>query len=310
MRTKSNGASSATRPILRYHGGKWKLAPWILQFFPAHRVYVEPYGGGGSVLVRKPRSYGEVYNDLDGEIVRVFQVLRDPRKAKELCRLLILTPFARVEFEACYEKKKRLSEIEAARRTILKSFAGFGSSGIHSEKPKGMRTSTRRLRPLTGFRACSTRSGTTPSHDWCRYPQQVERFCERLAGVIIENRPALQVIKTHDAANVLHYVDPPYPSSTRGRCQGYAFEMTDGQHRDLAQLLHCVKGMVVLSGYPCDLYDKELYPDWQRFERPHLADGARKRTEVLWLNPAAAAGITQSSLDFTSHFSTGKEASK
>lgn len=78
---------------------------------------------------------------------------------------------------------------------------------------------------------------------------------------------------------------PPYPASVRDKGTDYVHEMTDEQHVELAALLHSVKGMVVLSGYPCDLYDKELYADWERFEKAHLADGARKRTEVLWISP-------------------------
>src|SRR5690606_6837914 len=90
------------RPIIRYHGGKWRIAPWIISHFPEHRVYVEPFGGGGSVLLRKPRSYAEVYNDLDGEIVNLFRVARDC--GDELIRSVELTPFARDEFMLAYEE--------------------------------------------------------------------------------------------------------------------------------------------------------------------------------------------------------------
>src|SRR3990172_7088785 len=90
--------TAPTRPALRYFGGKWRLAPWIVSHFPAHRIYVEPFGGGASVLIRKPRSYGEIYNDIDSHVVNVFRVLRDPQTADELEQLLRLTPFARDEF--------------------------------------------------------------------------------------------------------------------------------------------------------------------------------------------------------------------
>jgi len=109
-----------TRPVLRYHGGKWRLASWIISHFPPHRVYVEPFGGAASVLLRKPRSYAEVYNDMDGEIVNVFRVLRDPARARELERVLRLTPFAREEFELSYIRDE--DPIEQARRTIVRAF--------------------------------------------------------------------------------------------------------------------------------------------------------------------------------------------
>lgn len=87
-----------TRPALRWHGGKWRLAPWVIEHFPPHRVYVEPYGGAASVLLRKRRSYAEIYNDLDDEVVGMFRVLRSDR-APDLVRAVALTPFGRREFE-------------------------------------------------------------------------------------------------------------------------------------------------------------------------------------------------------------------
>jgi DNA adenine methylase len=265
-----------TRPVLRYHGGKWKLSPWIISHFPPHKIYVEPYGGGASVLLRKPRSYAEVYNDAWGIVVNVFRVLRDPDQAAELERLIRLTPFARDEFVECGDEQ--LSQIpdpiERARRTVFRSFAGFGSAATNAKY-------------ATGFRANSNRSGTTPAHDWQHYPDQVRFFVERLQGVIIENRPALDIIQQHDAPNALHYVDPPYPHSTRNMQRGnsaYAHEMTDDDHRELAGVLRSVKGMVIVSGYPCDLYD-ELFDGWRRLDKRHHADGAQDRTECLWFSP-------------------------
>lgn len=264
------------RPVLRYHGGKWKLAPWIIEHLPPHRVYTEAYGGAASVLIRKERAYGEVYNDLDGEIVNLFRILQDPASAARLRDLLYLTPFARQEFELVYTPSD--DPIERARRMVIVCYMGFGSNGHN--------TSTR-----TGFRANSNRSGTTPAHDWANYPGELPAIIERLRGVVIENRDALKVIDAHDGEATLHYVDPPYVHSTRDRDgqrqRDYRHEMKDDDHRRLAAALRGGKGMVVLSGYPCDLYDRELFPDWRRVERPHMADGARPRTEVLWLNAAA-----------------------
>jgi DNA adenine methylase len=266
-----------TRPVLRWHGGKWNLAPWVLSHLPAHRVYVEPYCGAASVLLRKPRSYAEVISDLDGEVVNVFRVLRDPILALELEQSLRLTPFARVEFRESYQPSPE--PVEQARRTMTRAFMGFGSNA-HNK--------------TTGFRSSSNRSGTTPAHDWANYPDQLRAYVERLRGVVIENKDALDLIRQHDGPETCFYVDPPYPHSTRGagQQQNYRHEMTDDQHRELAAVLRELEGAVVLSGYPCALYDLELFPDWQRVERKALADGAEARTEVLWLNAkATGAGM-------------------
>lgn len=275
------GDTAPMRPVLRYHGGKWKLASWIISHFPPHRVYVEPFCGAASVLLRKPRSYAEVISDLDGEIVNLFRVLRDPMRARELERMLRLTPFARSEFELSYLPDG--DPVEQARRTIVRAFMGFGSTLT------GQWT--------TGFRSNTKRSGTTPAHDWAGYPDLVPTFVERLAGVVVENRPALDVIQQHDGPHTLFYVDPPYPTGSRGERwagRAYRHEMTDDDHRDLAAVLRFCRGMVVVSGYACELYDEELYPDWHRVERETFADGARRRTEVLWLSPRTWQALRQS----------------
>jgi DNA adenine methylase len=273
--------SAPTRPVLRWHGGKWLLAPWILHHLPAHRIYVEPFGGAASVLLRKPRSYAEIYNDLDDEVVTLFRVLREPADAARLIERLRLTPFARSEFEDAWQESA--NPVEAAARLIIRSFMGFGSNA-HSDKGRGHKT--------TGFRASSNRSGTTPATDWRNYPDAVPSLIERLRGVIVERRPAQQVMAAHDGPTTLHYVDPPYLPETRN-CRNpydpkhqYRHELTHEDHVDLLGFLCSLVGMVVLSGYPSQLYDDAL-ACWTRIEVPALADGARPRTEVLWINPAA-----------------------
>jgi DNA adenine methylase len=249
------------------------MAPWIIQHFPAHRIYCEPFGGGASVLLQKLRSYSEVYNDLDEEVVNLFRVLRDPQKTKVLKGKLANTPFARVEMNHAYDIDPAETDIERARKTIVKSFMGYGSDSLFRK---------------SGFRSDCKRSGTVPAHDWVNYVRLMDIFTERLMGVVVENRDAFSLISQHDSPETLFYCDPPYLHATRVRAhrESYKYELTDQQHKDLGTLLHSVKGMVVLSGYPSDLYDKKIYSDWTRFEKKATTQGG-KRIEVLWLNKEA-----------------------
>lgn len=277
------------RPALRWHGGKWLLAPWIIEHLPPHSVYVEPFGGAASVLIQKPRSYAEVYNDLDGDVVNLFRVLQDSAATDRLIALLKITPFARDEFELAYRPAR--SRIERARRLVIRSFMGFGSNG-HNARVK------------TGFRANSNRSGTTPARDWRNLPPNFVAVAERFSGVVVERRDAAEVMAAHDGPETVHYVDPPYLPETRSlknpydlkyrggkgtahRSGMYAHEMTSADHEALLKNLLSLNGMVVLSGYPSPLYDAAL-ASWTRIERAAHADGARDRTEVLWINAAAA----------------------
>lgn len=265
------------RPLLRWHGGKWLLAPWIISHFPAHRVYVEPFGGAWSVGFQKPRSYAEIWNDLDDELWNLFRVLKDTALSARLVEAISLTPFARAEFNEAYRPSR--NRVERARRLLVRSFMGHGSDGA-----SGLYR--------TSFRAASNRSGTTPAHDWQNYPPALVQVIERLRGVVIEHRPALQVMQRHDAPDALHFVDPPYLAETRSRANRrpdnggvYRHELTDAQHVELLEQLLELEGMVVLCGYPSEIYD-ELLPGWRRIDRKAFADGALERTECLWLNPA------------------------
>lgn len=266
--------SKPTRPALRYLGGKWKLAPWIVAQFPPHRVYVEPFGG-----LRKPRSNGECYNDLNGDLVNLFKVLRDPAQAKRLCDLVRLTPFAREEYDAAFEVVDE--PIEAARRLVVRSYMGHGSSAATSERS-------------TGFRAgLQNRGGALPAGDWSTLPAALAAIAERISGVLIEHRPALQVIDRYDQPDSLIYADPPYLPATRSQKRrgarafhAYAFEMDEADHVALLERLSAAQAMVVLSGYPAELYDQAL-PGWERRTVETHADGALDRTEAVWLNPAA-----------------------
>lgn len=269
------------RPIMRYHGGKWRLASWVISHFPSHRVYVEPFGGAGSVLLRKPPSFAEIYNDIDGEVVNIFRVLRDPATAADLRERCRLTAFARAEFELAYEHSDE--PVERARRMLVRSWMGHGASGVRKHR--------------TGFRVNPHRQNTTATDDWRKWPDAIPGFIERLKRVALESRPAAKLIETHDSAETLFYLDPPYPFSTRSQKRkrgdlyhGYTHELTDDDHAALLAQIVNLKGMCVVSGYACELYDNALH-SWRREAKVAFADRGEKRTEVLWINPACAAAI-------------------
>lgn len=290
-------AAAITRPMLRYHGGKYRLAPLLLQLFPSHNVYTEAFGGAASVLLLKPRCHAEIYNDLDREVVNVFRVMQDKRQAKELERRLKLTPYAREEFLLAYQPTR--SPIEKARRTIIRSFMGFGSDSITRTKASMVGFNTRISSTMaTGFRWNGNNRSVTPAHDWISYSGFIPLFCERLQGVVLENRPAVDILIKMDKPDALHYIDPPYPFSSRKVGNGttpahrYRHEMTDRDHERLAEVVHSLKGMVIISSYPGVLYER-LYRGWQTvsWEGGQYAGGtgkaaSRYRTEMVYMNDA------------------------
>jgi DNA adenine methylase len=275
LANQSNTSPRIASPAMRYHGGKFRLASWIMQYFPGHRCYVEPFGGAASVLLKKPRSFVEVYNDLDGEIVNFFRVVRDPDLCRRLIELLTLTPYARAEFEMAYEPTE--DPVEMARRVAVRAQMGFGSAGA----TKG----------TTGFRVDTKRPHNTSQHLWQRYPDHLTAICARFQGVLIENRDAIEVMFQHDAADTLHFVDPPYVLNTRvirGGIGYYRHEMTIVQHIDLLTAVKTLSGKVIVSGYECELY-RDMLADWQSVSKQARASayrGTKMATENLWLNPA------------------------
>lgn len=253
------------RPVLRYFGGKFRLADWIISHFPEHKVYVEPYGGAGSVLMKKPRTYAEIYNDLDDSVFNLFTVLRGFESSIDLRAVVESTPYSRREFELAHSFHP--DPVENARRMIIRSFMGFGTDSVTNINSK------------TGFRSNSNRSGTTPAHDWINYPKAIPQFHERLKGVVLENKDAMTVMQDHDGPNTLHYIDPPYPHTTR-RGGRYKHEMTNDEHKELVEFVSTLKGSVIISGYESEIYESL---GWRKkFKNTH-AGGAAKRTEILWI---------------------------
>lgn len=256
------------RPALRYYGGKWLLAPWIISFFPEHDCYVEPFGGAASVLLQKPPSFIEVYNDLNGDVVNFFKMLRERRQ--ELIEVINLTPFSRLEYA---ESQKPCDDpLEAARRFFVWSWQGRGRGGV--KEPGGWRFMSRRTR------------GQTPADDF-ENVEHLLMIATRLKKVQIENDDAITVLKRFDDPNTLFYVDPPYVQDTRSqrwRNGGYAFEYSEDEHIKLAEHLHDLSGMIILSGYQSSLYDN-LFPDWLRVERNTKKDSGADAVECLWISP-------------------------
>ncbi|MBJ8476462.1 DNA adenine methylase [Acinetobacter bereziniae] len=264
-------------PLIRYHGGKYRLAPWIISHFPKHSCYTEVYGGAAGVLIQKPRAYAEVYNDLDGEVVNLFQVLRDKTLRDLLIEQLIFTPYSRSDFEVSWQETP--NPIEKARRLIIRAQMGFGSAGA----TKG----------ITGFRIDTKRQYGTAQSLWAEYPEHLALIGQRLSGVLIENRPAIQVLQDHDAVETLHYVDPPYVFDTRydGAKSGriYRHEMSNEDHVTLLKVLLELEGKVILSGYDSELYQDYL-SKWKCLKtkaRISSGRGTDTRTECLWISPNA-----------------------
>lgn len=274
---KPTNPETVARSVLRYFGGKWAIAPWVIAHLPPHRVYVEPFGGAASVLLRKPRSRIEVYNDLDDEIVGIFKVLQDPAQCARLVRLLRRTPYARRQFEQAFLPTR--DPVTRAQRAIVRAYQSFHHESLFNQRK-------------TTFADARHRSGSSnKAAEWSSYPRHLVTVFKRLQGVIIECRDALEVIRAQDTADALFFVDRPYLPATRSSA-GYRCELSTERHAELLDRLLSVRGMVVLAGYPSPMYDHAL-KGWRRVERQHLAAGSlRPRTEVLWLSPAAAKALT------------------
>lgn len=263
-------ADAPTRPALRYYGGKWNLAPWIISHFPPHKNYVEPCGGAASVLLQKPRSPLETYNDLDGNVVNFFRVLRD--RPEELIRKIRLTPWARAEFELCREADP--DPLENARRFYVS--ASMSISQKPFDKTTGMKTQS--------FFGQTYSQIIFQINDESIY--HLRAVIERFTDVQIENRDYQYLIKRYDHPETLFYIDPPYVTHTRATPELYTYEWTDTDHAESAGLLRSAQGFVVVSGYACPLYT-ELYEahDWTRFDKEAQTNGGGKRIESLWLSP-------------------------
>lgn len=256
------------RPVMRYFGSKWRIAPWIISHFPNHETYVEPFGGGGSVLLRKGSVPVEVYNDLNGDVVTFFRVLRE--RPSELMAQLKATPYARAEFDLSYKDAE--DELEAARRFFVRAWQSYG--GPRDGRQTGWK---RQKTSYDGSRKCIM-------SEWAK-AKDLHAAATRFLNVQIENRDALEVINYYDGESTLFYVDPPYPSETISKYwanRAYACDLMIEDHVHLLNSLNKIRGAAVLSSYPNPLYDEQL-ADWRKVTKPTRTMSHGKAIEALYI---------------------------
>lgn len=255
------------RPVLRYLGGKNRLANWIVSSLPSHKFYIEPFGGAGSILMNKPRSKMEIYNDICGQLVSLFRLLQDPIGAAEFERICRLRLYSTEEYRDSYVITN--DPVINAVNFVFRSFAGFGSSSAVKYR---------------SFRRRMAGNSNSPAMDWATYPDAIKGFTERLQGVVIENQSAFDLIPCYDSAEALFYIDPPYLKSTRTEKKSYTFELSDEEHVRLLTLLNSLKGTVFLSGYDSQIYSDMLTREngWVKKSTTTQSVANTKLTEVLW----------------------------
>lgn len=257
--------------VLKYPGAKWLLAPWIIEHFPKHSRYIEPYFGSGAVFFQKPLVKHQIINDMDEQVVNLFTVMRD--HGEQLAELIEMTPWSRQEYYESYELTGK--PLEDARRFLVRCWQAHG-----------VKTSDK-----TGWMNIGPQGNGSTSSRWYVLPDRIRDTTNRLRGdkkheVEIEHTPALELIKKYkDVPDCLIFCDPPYVTSTRSK-QIYKHEMNDQDHIELLDALDLHAGPVVLSGYTHPLYDDRL-AHWQRVTVSSVAEKGQTRTEVLWLNAKA-----------------------
>jgi DNA adenine methylase len=261
---------SEMRPPVKWHGGKRYLAGKIIGFFPKHRIYLEPFGGGASVLLNKLPVDVETYNDLDHRITRLFRVLRD--EGEKFVEKVQLIPYSQVEFEDAATYPPNATDLSMAICDFVRWRQSFGGKG------QGWSYTTSRAR---GGMAGDVNA-------WWTAIELLPDIIHRIRRVQIICQSAFDAIPRFDHKEGLIYCDPPYVHSTRTDTKAYRMEMDDKQHRDLAALLGKCKAKVIVSGYPSKLYN-EIYADWHRvgFDIANHAAGGRSKTratECLWMN--------------------------
>lgn len=252
--------------IIKYPGSKWSIADWIISFFPEHHSYQEPFFGSGAVLFNKPRSNIETVNDLDGNVVNLFEwIKKDPEK---LAHEIYWTPYARQVYE------------DAFRVVPEDSFEKAVNFYIRLNMGHGFRTTGEKVGWKNDVQG---RERAYAASDWCDLPERIMQAAERLRGVQIENRPAVELIQRFNSPRVLVYLDPPYLPETRHGKQ-YLCEMYNRQeHMELLEAALQHKGPVIISGYESELYN-DMLKGWHKETATCYSQVCSRKTEVLWMN--------------------------
>lgn len=255
------------KSLLRYPGSKWRIASWILSYFPEHRSYLEPFVGSGAVFFSKQRSDIETINDLDGDVVNLFYwVKHDPEK---LAHEVYYTPYARQIYDNAYLPDAKESSLNKAVKFLIHLNMGYG---YHTTEAK------------VGWKNdVQGREKAYAALDWKSLPDRIIEVTERLRGVQIENRQAVDVISKFNYENVLIYCDPPYLLDTRSGGKQYKNEMTESDHEQLLYMLMEHKGSALISGYESELYNS-LLKDWHKENKMNYSQAGSKKQEVLWMN--------------------------
>jgi DNA adenine methylase len=241
----------------------------VIEHFPPHKWYVEPFGGAASVLIRKQPSLTEIYNDVSDVLFNFFSVLREPELRKRLIDLLTLTPVSRLDFERCIQYEGD-DPVELARAFFV--VINLGRRHSWETQTKG------------GFETRRWKSSANTSHNFQGLVANLAEVAARFRDVILEHEDAFKIIDMGDSPDTLFYCDPPYPASTRTHKHEYASEMTDLKHKQLADKLHSIEGKAVLSGYSCELLDN-LYKDWKRYDISSTNLANQQVVESIWVSP-------------------------
>ena len=268
------------------------MAKKIIALMPPHLHYVEPYAGSLAVLLERDpnrdwfsdgnvalpaadRGCSEVVNDLHGDLMNFWAVLRDPQIFSEFERIVGTVPFS--------EELWHLAAAMSNSDEIVARAVGFfircrqSRAGCFKDFATISRSRTRRNMNEQASAWLTTIDGLPAVH-------------ARLKRVVILNHDAIQVIQQQDGAKTLFYLDPPYLFETRASTGQYDHEMTESEHRELLNVLANCKGTFLLSGYPSDLYDsvaKECHWHHIDFDLPNNAGGGNERrrmTERVWMN--------------------------